>query len=458
MSSLQASQDQQPARAGHFKVTHRMVLMLALPMTIAYLTTPLLGLVDTAIAGRLGDAAFLGGLAIGAVIVDVIFTTFNFLRSGTTGLAAQALGKGDEEEKQAILVRALVIGSGSGLAVMALIPLILAAGLWFMAPGREVAEAASTYVAIRLLGSPFALANYALLGWLVGLGRSGLGLVLQIVLNGINALCSVMLGLWMGFGIAGIAMGTIIGEAVATIAGLAIAWRLADPARRPSLTRIRDVAALWRFANLNADIMLRSFVLLFAFAYFTAQGAAFGETTLAANAVLMNFFFIAGYLLDGLATAAEQIAGRAIGANDRAAFWRGVWLTMGWNSVVAGSLTTLLLVFGGSLVDLITTLEPVRMEARNYILLAGLTALTGVLAFQMDGIYIGATWSREMSIMMLLSAALYLLAWQLLEPLGNTGLWIALHIFLAARGITLAARLPVRARHAFAPVQVSAVS
>lgn len=426
-----------------------MVLALALPMTLAYLTTPLLGLVDTAIAGRLGDPALLGGLAVGAIIVDVIFTTFNFLRSGTTGLAAQALGRGDEKEKQAILARALLIGVASGGLVMVAIPLIVFTGIWFMAPGAGVAEAAGTYVGIRLLGSPLALANYAILGWLIGLGRSGLGLLLQIVLNGVNMAFSVLLGLWMGYGIAGIAAGAVIGEAFAVLLGSFICRRLADPAMRPGWQRIRDRAALGRFANLNADIMVRSFVLLFAFAYFTAQGAGFGETTLAANAVLMNFFFIAGYLLDGLATAAEQIVGRAIGADDRRAFWRGFRLTLGWNVVLAGLLSALFLGFGESLVAMITTIETVRIEAEAYLWLAALTALTGVLAFQMDGVYIGATWSREMSLMMLVSAALYLIAWQFLMPWGNTGLWLALHVFLVTRGITLGLRLPIRAARAF---------
>jgi putative MATE family efflux protein len=418
-------------------------------MTLAYLTTPLLGLVDTAVVGRLGDAALIGGLAVGAVIIDVMFTTFNFLRAGTTGLTAQAVGREDEKEKQAILYRALMIAIGCGLLMLIAIPLILTLGLHFIDPGEAVAKATSDYFTIRMLGAPVAMANYAILGWLIGLGRSGLGLLLQIILNGTNIILSILFGLVLGFGLEGVATATVVGEAVATLAGLLMCWRLLDPSIRPSRQRIFDRAAIWRFANLNADIMLRSFVLLFAFAYFTSQSAGFGETTLAANAVLMNFFMISAFFLDGMATAAEQLVGRAVGANYRPAFWQGFRLTLIWNAVIAIVLTGLLWSFGGQLVDLITTLEPVRREAGEYVSIAALAAVTGVLAFQMDGVFIGATWSREMSLMMLLSLVVYLLAWQFLEPLGNTGLWISLHVFLGIRGIALLARLPRKVRQTF---------
>ncbi|MCB1386957.1 MAG: MATE family efflux transporter [Nitratireductor sp.] len=444
---LSPQPSQHPARP--FDVTHRMVLGLAVPMTLAYLTTPVLGLVDTAVAGRLGSAAAIGGLAVGAVIIDVAYTTMNFLRSGTTGLTAQAVGAGEEKEKQAVLFRSLLIALAAGLLIIALAPAILRAGLGLMAPGEAVAGATRRYFEIRVFGSPFAFANYALLGWLIGLGRAGLGLTLQLVLNGTNVALSVLLGLTLGYGLPGIAAATLIAEFTAMVIGGAICWRLLDPAVRPSWARVRDKAALMRIANLNADIMLRSFLLLFAFAFFTAQGAKLGETVLAANAVLFNFFLIAGYFLDGLATAAEQIVGRAVGARHRESFWRGIWLSSLWNGGMALALTVFLLVFGYWLIDLITTLEPVREEAYRWMTLAALTALTGVAAFQMDGIYIGATWSREMSMMMVVSFILYLAVWWLLRDWGNLGLWLSLHVFLAARGITLSLRLPVRARQIF---------
>lgn len=441
-----------PVRNGSMKpfvVSHSMVITLALPMTLAYMTTPVLGLVDTAVVGRLGDAALIGGLAVGAILIDVIFTTFNFLRSGTTGLTAQAVGREDEVEKQAILIRALMIAVGAGIAMFILSPLILKLGLWAMDPAVHVAEATATYFVIRIIGSPFALANYAILGWMIGLGRTGLGLLVQTVLNSFNIVLSIVLGLLAGYGLPGVAAATVISELAATILGLIICWRLMDRNSRPSRARIANLEALKRFANLNADIMIRSFVLLSAFAFFTAQGARLGDTQLAANAVLMNFFVISGFFLDGLATAAEQIVGLSIGANYRPGFWRGFWLTLLWNVTLAGMLSHCFWFFGHQLIDLITTVEPVRAAAYDYLIFASLTAITGVLAFQMDGVYIGATWSREMSTMMVLSFIAYLVAWWFLRDFGNAGLWIALHVFLIMRGITLSIRLPVRAKAAF---------
>jgi len=432
-----------------FAITHRMVAMLAIPMTLAYMTTPLLGLVDTSVAGRLNDPAQLGGLAVGAVIIDVIFATFNFLRSGTTGMTAQAVGAEDEKEKQAVLARALLIAAITGAALIVLMVPILTLALWLMAPGADVAEATRSYFYIRTAGAMFALANYALLGWLIGLGRAGLGLALQIIVNGTNMVLSIALGLWLGYGLAGIALGTVIGELLGTIAGLLICRRLIDTSTTPSRNRIFDRDSMLRFANLNGDIMIRSFVLLGAFGYFTAQGANMGETVLAANAVLMNFFFISGYFLDGMATAAEQLVGRAIGANYREGFWRGIKLTLVWNALIAAALFAVLYLAGPWLVNTITTMPEVRALAQAYLVPAALTALTGVLAFQMDGVFIGAVWSREMSLMMVLSFIIYIAAWQLLQGYGNTGLWMALHIFLVARGFALLARLPIKARQTF---------
>ena len=260
---------------------------------------------------------------------------------------------------------------------------------------------------------------------------------------------SIALGLWLGYGLAGIALGTVIGELLGTIAGLLICRRLIDTSTTPSRNRIFDRDSMLRFANLNGDIMIRSFVLLGAFGYFTAQGANMGETVLAANAVLLNFFFISGYFLDGMATAAEQLVGRAIGANYREGFWRGIKLTLVWNALIAAALFAVLYLAGPWLVNTITTMPEVRALAQAYLLPAALTALTGVLAFQMDGVFIGAVWSREMSLMMVLSFIIYITAWQLLQGYGNTGLWIALHIFLVTRGFALLARLPVKARQTF---------
>ncbi len=446
--STSAEQQSKP-----FEVNHAMVLRLAVPMTLAYISTPLMGLVDTAVVGQYGDPALIGGLAIGAIIIDLVFTTFNFLRSGTTGLVSQALGAEDEKEKQAILFRALAIAIGAGMIMVIASPWILKLGLWFMAPSAAVGEATTTYLLIRMLAAPFTLGNYVILGWVLGIGRSGLTLAVQLLLNGTNIVLSIFLGLWLEWGIKGVAMATIVGEVLAFLVGLVLCWKLLDHSIRPSKARILETTAWKRLVNLNIDIMVRSFALLLAFAWFTAQGAAFGEVTLAANAVLMHFFFIAGYLLDGLATAAEQIIGRSIGARFKAGFWKGFKLTLFWNVVMALACGGLFWIFGTSIVNLMSTSVDVRDTAMVYLVWVALIPVTGVLAFQMDGVFIGATWSRDMSIMMIISLAFYFLVWQLVkEPLANHGLWLALHGFLVCRGITLSLRLRPRVRQTFASV------
>lgn len=433
-----------------FAVTHRGVLAIALPMTIAFMSTPILGLVDTAVVGRLGDAALLGGLAVGAILFDIVFTTFNFLRSATTGLVAQAVGAGDVAEQQRVCLRSLFIAVIAGLIVLLTAPAILWLGLWFMNAPAAVSQATGDYFVIRVLAAPFTLVNYAFLGWLLGLGRAMSGLGLQLVLNGVNIVFSILLGLYLGWGLMGIAWATVIAEAVAALVGLALFLQTYRFRLTFDRARLLDATALRRLLSVNRDIMIRSFVLLFAFAFFTAQGARFGELTLAANAVLMNFFFVAGYLLDGLATAAEQLAGRAIGARYRPAFDRSVKLSMAWGTGLALVATTIFWFLGPLLINILTINEAVRAEANAYLIWAALTAIVGVAAFQMDGVYIGATWSADMRNMMLLSLAAYLLVWWVATPVfDNHGLWLALEVFLGIRGLTLLARLPAKRRQAF---------
>jgi putative MATE family efflux protein len=439
-----------PEGTRFFAVTNRSVLAIAVPMTLAYLTTPLLGLTDTAVVGQLGDAALLGGLAAGALIFDVVFTTFNFLRSGTTGLVAQAFGRGDPLEEQAVFWRAVLIAIVAGVALAALAPLLSFAGQWFIDGGARVSATIDAYIHIRLLGAPFSLINFAILGYVLGRGEGGLGLLLQVILNGCNIALCILLGLELGWGVQGVAWATVIGEAVAMLVGLAIVLNRFRVAPALPKGRILHMPALLSMLSLNRDIMIRSFSLLAAFALFTRQGAQFGTVTLAANAVLMNFFMIAGYFLDGFATAAEQLAGRAIGARAQESFRRAVRLTLIWGFGLAGIATLVLLFFGDRLIAIVTTAADVRALADVYLPWAAFTALSGVLAFQMDGVFIGATWSRDMRNMMLLSFLVFSAALLTLTPaFGNAGLWAALHVFLLVRGFSLLTVLPIRARTAF---------
>ncbi|WP_274630723.1 MATE family efflux transporter [Arvimicrobium flavum] len=433
-----------------FEVTNRVVLSIAIPMTLAYLTTPLLGLVDTAVVGQFGNAALLGGLAAGAIVFDLVFTTFNFLRSGTTGLVAQAYGRDDRMEEQAVFWRACAIAVAAGVVLALAAPLLSLFGRWFMGADAEVSAAMDLYVRIRLLAAPFSLLNYAILGYVLGRGEAALGLGLQFLLNGVNVALSIALGLWAGWGVAGVAWGTVGGELIAVVVGMAIVLRRFRSQPRLPRSQLFDTAAFRRMLALNGDIMIRSFSLLAAFALFTRQGAQFGTVTLAANAVLMNFFLVGGYFLDGFATAAEQLAGRAVGARYAPAFRAALKLTAVWGFALSFVATAVFLVFGQSVIDVITTAEDVRIAAQAFIPWAAFTALSGVLAFQMDGVFIGATWSRDMRNMMLLSLLAFVASLLALTHwFGNHGLWASLHVFLLVRGFSLLSVLPRRARETF---------
>lgn len=434
-----------------FDVTHRLVLGIAIPMTLGFLTTPLLGLTDTAVVGRLGRADLLAGLAIGAILFDLLYGSLSFLRTSTTGLTAQAFGRDDLREQQAVFWRAFISAIGLGLLMLALSPLILAFAPDLMTEDAAVADATRQYFGIRVLTSPATFANYALLGFVLGRGQGMLALVLQLILNGTNIVLSIFLGLSLGWGIAGVAWGTALAETCAALIGLAIVTRQFSAAHRPSRAEIFDPQKLKALFQLNTDILIRSLILNGAYVVMTRVGSSFGAVTLAANAVLMNLFMLSAFFLDGLAGAAEQLAGRAVGARYRPSFDRALKLTAGWSFAMSGATTVFFLILGLPIIEILTTAEDVRETALTYLPWAAIIGITGVLAFQLDGVFIGATWSREMRNMMLVSFAGYCLSLAVLVPLfGNHGLWIALNLFLLLRGFLLLSMVPRKARQSFA--------
>lgn len=421
-----------------FEVTHRGVLAIAIPMTLAYLTTPLVGVVNLGVIGQLGDPALVGGVSIGALVFDFVFVTFNFLRSGTTGLVAQAFGAEDRHEIAATFFRALMVAIVVGLAVLLLNAPILAIVSRAIGGSSAVKAATADYWNVRVLAMPFALANYVVLGWLIGLGRAGWGLFLQTVLNGLNILLSIAFVHSLGLGVAGVGWASFAAETTTAILGVALVLRLMDRSAWPNRARLLAREAFGRMIAVNRDIMIRSFTLLFAFAFFTARSAAAGDVVLAANEILLNLTIVAAFFLDGLASAAEQLAGRAVGARYRPAFERSFQLVVVWGLGVAIAISAFLWLAGPVIVDAMTTSESVRQTARIFLIWAALFPVVGTLAYQFDGIFIGATWSRDMRNMMLLSVLVYLVVWLGLAPLyGNHGLWIALLVFLGARSVTL---------------------
>jgi MATE family, multidrug efflux pump len=424
-------------------LTHGRVLSLVTPIILMGLTTPLLGFVDTAVIGQLGDAALIGAVAVGALIFTFLFWAFGFLRMGTTGLTAQALGANDPDEIRAALGRALLIAGIAGALLLILqIPLQFIA--FQLVQGSEAVESeAALYFGIRMWSAPFTLANYAVLGWLVGMQKTRLAMILQIFLNGSNAILDALFVLYLDFGVAGIATGTVIAEIATAFFGISIA-----------LYVLRTYSGHWRWSTIaawdkvastiavNRDIMIRTLVLLLAFSFFTMEGARASDLTLAANAILMQFVSFSAFFLDGFAFGAEALVGAAIGAKRRARFVEAVQLTSLWAIAMSVVLSLSFLLLGGYWVDFLTTSEEVRETAMLYLPWAAALPIISVACFQMDGIFIGATRAREMRNASFVSTAGFFLFWWLLLPFGNHGLWASLALFNILRAFALGRYFP----------------
>jgi multidrug resistance protein, MATE family len=416
---------------------------------VANLTTPLIGIVSTIAIGRLGDAALLGGVAIASVIFDCLFWLFAFLRMSTLAFTAQALGAGETQELRAPLLRGFVVAAVIGAGLI-LLQLPLAAILLGTIGGSDsVNRAAKIYFGIRIWSAPLVLANFVVLGWLIGQARARLALGVQIAINLINMAATVLLVLVFDAGIAGAAIAAVIAEATGLVLGVLIARRLSRGQPAVPRAALLDRTKLMRMLSVNRDIMIRTAALISVWLFFTAQGARAGDVTLAANAVLNNFLLISAFFLDGLANAAEQMCGRAYGARDRAAFSGAVRLVIQWGFGFALVVAAIFALLGPSLIGVMTASADVRHTALDYLWYVALSPLLAVFAFGYDGVYIGATWAREMRNLMMLSLVIFVAAWLSLRAFGNAGLWGALLVHYAARGGLQALRYPAMLRASF---------
>lgn len=415
-------------------------------------TTPLVGYADTVVIGRLGSETLMGAVAISANVFNYIYWVFGFLRMGTTGFTAQAVGADDADEVAASLGRAAVIAVGMGFIFVLTQGLLGPLAFWLMGSSDAVTENALTYFQIRIWGAPAALMNFALVGWFIGLARADIAFVLQLILNLVNIALAVLFVSVFEMRVAGVGYAVLIAEIMAVVAGLWIARReLQRRGASFSIARLSDGKRLAKFFGVNRDIMIRTLCLLFAFAFFTSQSARTDDMTLAVNALLFSIAMICTYLLDGFAFAAETLVGRSTGARNAAMFDEAVRLSTIWAGIVALLLALAVFLAGGLMIDFAATNEDVRTNARIFLIWAALLPLVGVWCFQLDGIFIGATQSVDMRNMMLISVAVYLAAAFALMPLfGNHGLWLALYVFFIVRAVTLYFRMPKLRRDAFA--------
>jgi multidrug resistance protein, MATE family len=420
------------------EITHARVLRIALPIVISNATVPLLGAVDTAVVGQMGLAAPIGAVGLGAVVLATVYWIFGFLRMGTSGLAAQAQGAGDMPERTAILLRALLVGVIAGVGLIALQGGLFWAAFRVAPASAEVEGLMRAYLGIRIWGAPATISLYAITGWLVAVARTRGVMVLQVGMNALNVGLSMWFVLGLHWGVPGVATATLIAEWCGLALGL---WLCRDAFGRvfgQAWARLGNRAALAVMMVVNRDIMVRSVILQLSFTTFLFLGAGYGDVTLAANQVLLQFLEVTAFALDGFAFAAEGLVGQAVGAGLVAQVRRASVVTMQWGVVGAVLMAAVFAVAGTAIIDVMTTSSEVRGVARGYLPWMVMAPVVGVASWVFDGIFIGATLTGLMMRTMLVSVGCYVVALFVLVPgLGNHGLWGSLMVLNIARAVTM---------------------
>lgn len=428
-------------------ITNRRVLKIALPIVLSNVTIPILGAVDTGVVGQMGEAAPIGAVGIGAVVLSAIYWIFGFLRMGSTGLAAQALGQGNRAELAALLTRVLMIGFAGGALIILMQMPILWAAFRISPASAEVEALARGYMQIRIWSAPAAIAVFGITGWLIAQERTRAVLVLQLWMNGVNVVLNLWFVLGLGWGVNGVALATFLAE----WSGLAMGLYLCRAAFRVpdwrNWARVFDRVKLVKMAQVNSDILIRSLLLEGIFLSFLFLGADFGDVTLAANQVLLQFLNITAYALDGFAFSVEALVGQAVGARALPVLRRSVRVASLLGLGAAVLLAAGFALFGNDIVALMATNIEVQEAAAAYLPWMVCVPVLALASFMMDGVFIGATRTADMRNMMALSTLVYAgAAFALVPVFGNHGLWMALLISFVARGVTLAARYPALER------------
>ena len=423
------------------KPLHIKVWQLAWPMILSNITIPLLGLVDTAVLGHLDSANYMGAVAIGSIIIGVAVWACNFLRMGTTGFTAQALGRNDRPEIHAILLRSILFAQAIAFALIALQDVYASLAFYFINGTPEVNALARSYYDIRIWGLPASIANFAIVGWFLGLHNTRIPLVLLVVTNLLNMFLTVLFVLGLGWGVEGAALGSLISEYFSIALGSFFILR--EFKKYPAHSKLKsviDTHAMWQMFRVNRDIFIRTLALEAVFFYMAAAGAEMGTDILAANAVLLNFLYLIANGLDGLAQAVEALVGRAIGARNRYEFNASIVVAGFWSLLMSIAYLLLFLLAGEWIVGLLTDIDSVRETAFTYLIWLVFLPLNGVWSYLLDGIFIGATRAGDMRNSMLMATIFgFVPAWLLLQGMGNHGLWLAFHVFMFIRALILGA-------------------
>ena len=424
---------------------HSKVWSLSWPMILANLTLPLVGAVDTAVMGRQPDATYVGAVALGSTIFNAVYWMYGFLRMSSTGLTAQALGAGRIDDLAAIAIRAFSAAAALGVMLIFLQWPIREFMFWIFEASAPVETQAASYFDIRVWSMPAVLLYIVALGVLFGLQRMGAALLVSVVFNGTNVVLDLWFVLGLGWGVDGVAAGTVISEWLAAVLSLIVTFR----ALRQSGWRANRPPDLWNRArlkdltNVSTNLIVRTFFVQLPFFMLMALSANLGDLVLAANAVLMQFFHIMAYGLDGFAHTAETLTGHAFGANDPRRLRRASAYCAVWAGLIAGILSLAYLFWGTDIVAMLTLLPEVRTVAAEYLPWIAVAPIVAVWAFMLDGVFIGTTRTRELRNSMFVAAVVYLLAvWIFLEPMQNHGIWLSMTVFMATRTVLLGALYP----------------
>ena len=419
-------------------ITHKRILAISIPIILSNVTIPLLGVVDTAVIGQLGKVAPIGAVGIGALIISAIYWIFGFLRMGTTGLTAQAVGKKDNQEIIALLSRTLLIGITAGLVLILINDFIFWGSFKVSPASEEVENLAYSYMKIRIYSAPAAISIFGILGWLIAQERTRMVLLLQLWMNGSNILLDFLFVIGFNWGVEGVALATVIAEVSSFFLGIFIcrsafiggAWR--------SIHLVLNKTKISKMAVVNFDILIRSMFLQAAFILFMFLSSDINDEILAINQILLQFLSISAYALDGFAFSAEALIGQAFGAKSVKSLRKVSIFAIFW-AFLAAIVLTLCFYFGSDfLIVLMTSSEELRANAQVYVYWVIVAPILAAPAFILDGIFIGATRTKDMRNCMIISFGIYcLVVWLLYEPFGNQGLWAALMVMFIVRAVTL---------------------
>ncbi|MCC7534903.1 MAG: MATE family efflux transporter [Deltaproteobacteria bacterium] len=431
------------------------MLSLALPLALAGISTPVLSLVETAVVGHLPGSHNLGAVAIGTTVFNYVYWAFSFLRMSTTALTAQAVGADRPDEVRASFARALLVALALGVTLVALGGPLRWLAFTLLPVSEQVRARADEYVAIRLWSAPAAFVSYALLGFFMGLSRPRLAMVMEVLRGVVYVPLAFVLVKRLEGGVAGVATASVAAEWTAVLVSGGVAWALlarlpsrsshgalgAPPEDRAPVSRaawwrraVLDRRALWRLFAINRDLFVRTQCLLVVFATFAARGAAMGDDTLAANAVLMSLYLLVAYGLGAFAQAASALVGTAVGAGERVGLWRAVRTTTAWAVGVAAASSLVLAALGERFLAMLTDAPAIRELAATYLPHAAALPVVAVLSFQLDGAAIGATRTVLLRNVLLVALASYAVAHVTLVPLvGNHGLWLSFSTFMLVR-------------------------